>query len=373
MDGRHRFLYSVVRRAFRVEGIYRLCAATAGRFSGGVERQADASGVLEEASPRPAGGLDVPPRAWPAVPEVDVSVIVPCYNVERFAAGCLESITSQETSRSLEVIAVDDGSTDGTGAILDSAAASDRRVRVIHQANRGFSGARNRGIAECRGGELVFVDSDDLLMPGALEALCDAYEEGGCDYVTASYQDMSEDGSTVTPLSGRRHHGAPWGRLYSREVWRDLEFPEGFWFEDTVQGFCVEPRWRERYVDVPVYLYRDNSLGITRTAGRNKKGLDTLWIVDEMLEWDRQLGIPFDQGMYDRVLWQLGPILWGRTTALDERERRAAFLYACEIVRKCDPSRLFSSARHGRWIDLERGLRERDYSLWRIAVLGRMG
>lgn len=217
------------------------------------------------------------------------------------------------------------------------------------------------------------MDSDDLLMPGAFEVLCDAYDEGGCDYVTASYKDMSADGAIVTPLPGRRQHGAPWGRLYSREVWRDLEFPEGFWFEDTVQGFCVEPRWRERYVDVPVYLYRSNPGGITNTAGRSKKGLDTLWIVDEMLSWDKKLGIPFDQAMYDRVLWQLGPMLWVRTLALNEGERRAAFSYACEIVEGCDPDRRFSSTRPGRWLDLERGLRERNYRLWRVAVLGLMG
>lgn len=112
----------------------------------------DALSILQAASPRPTGGLRVPLRAWPATPEVDVSVIVPCYNVERFVAGCLGSITSQETSRSFEVIAIDDGSVDSTGKILDGIASHDGRVRVIHQENRGFSGARNRGLSEIRGG-----------------------------------------------------------------------------------------------------------------------------------------------------------------------------------------------------------------------------
>ena len=210
------------------------------------------------------------------------------------------------------------------------------------------------------------------MLPGAIEALCDAYDEGECDSVTASYEDLSEDGLTVTPLPGKRNHGAPWGRLYSREVWRDLVFPEGFWFEDTVQGFCVAPRWRERYIDVPVYLYRNNSKGITSTCGRSKKGLDTLWLVAELLEWDKQLGIPFDQGMYDRVIWQLGPMLWGRTVALSEAERIAMFAYACEVFAGCDPDCCFVGTRPGRWRDLERGLRTRNYRFWKTAVLGLM-
>lgn len=315
----------------------------------------------------------MPPRTWPEEPEVDVSVIVPCYNVENFVEGCVLSITSQETSRAFEVICVDDGSTDSTGQILDSLAAAENSVKVIHQHNRGLSGARNAGIAEARGRGLVFVDSDDLMLPGAIEVLCDAYDEGGCDYVTASYKDLSEDGRTVTPISGKRQHGAPWGRLYSREVWRDLQFPEGFWFEDTVQGFCIAPQWRERYIDVPVYLYRRNSTGITSTSGRSKKGLDTLWIVDEMLQWDDLLGIPFDLEMYDRVIWQLGVLLWARTPALNERERRAMFVYACDILRSCDPNGSFVSARDGRWRDVEHGLRSRNYWLWKMAVMGLLG
>ena len=90
--------------------------------------------------------------AWPEIPEVDVSFVVPCYNVERYVAECIGSILAQKTPRTFEVVAVDDGSTDSTGAILDSIAAGDVRVRVIHQSNRGLSGARNAGLERVRGG-----------------------------------------------------------------------------------------------------------------------------------------------------------------------------------------------------------------------------
>lgn len=368
----NKILSKMVSMAYKYDALYRASLRYSERSSIDLPSPDRAGGILQAASPAPRNGLKIESRKWPEPPILDVSVIVPCYNVERFVEGCVRSIVEQETSRSLEVICVDDGATDGTGSILDSIAATDARVRVIHQLNRGFSGARNRGIAEARGMGLVFVDSDDRLLPGAIESLCDAYDEGGCDFVTASYERLSENGRVIMPVDGKRTHGAPWGRLYSREIWRDLAFPEGFWFEDTIQSFCIDPRWRERYIDVPVYLYRKNGKGISATCQRSKKGLDTLWIIDELLEWDRRLNIPFDQGMYDRVIWQLGAILWSRITALDKEEHIAAFAFGCDLLHRVDPECRFEVTGGGRWIDLERGLRTRNYRVWRTAVLGLM-
>lgn len=84
---------------------------------------------------------------------------------------------------------------------------------------------------------MVFVDSDDMLKPCALELLGGAIDGSGVDFVTASYDNISEDGLTVTAIKGKRKHGAPWARIYSRDIWKFIDFPEGYWFEDTVQVF----------------------------------------------------------------------------------------------------------------------------------------
>ena len=110
--------------------------------------------ILEAASPRPARCMLPEKRDWPVVPEIEGSVIVPCYNASKYVVECIESVLGQKTSRSFEVIAIDDGSTDETGALLDSLA-KDARVRVIHQGNRGFSGSRNTGISLARGGAII--------------------------------------------------------------------------------------------------------------------------------------------------------------------------------------------------------------------------
>ena len=194
------------------------------------------------------------------------------------------------------------------------------------------------------------------------------YDEGGCDYVTASYSEMSEDGLKVTPLAGRRIHGAPWSRAYSREVWRDIEFPEGFWFEDTVQRYCIDSRFRERYVDRPLYRYRSNGDGISAKCSKSKKGLDTFWVVEEMLCWCRELGVEFDQKLLDQTLHQLGPLVRDRTTALDAREKEALFVASCGLLDSIPEFAGMHASKGGRWDDLLLSLQSRNYRLWKLAV-----
>lgn len=291
-------------------------------------------------------------RLWPSDPEIQISVIVPCFNVERYIESCLNSIASQVTSRSFEIVAVDDGSTDNTGAILDEISTRVTTLNVIHQPNQGFSGARNTGIANAKGAYLVFVDSDDLLKPGALEKLANSISSSGTDFVTASYDNMSEDGREISPIDGRRQHGAPWARIYSRDVWWDVDFPEGYWFEDTIQGFIINPRFSQDYLDDSVYLYRNNSEGITARCSLSKKGLDSFWIVKALLNRAELLGIPYDQKMHDRVVKQLGPILWWRCAALNSAEKKALFICACDLY--LSRAGNMSCSFGGLWNDLER-------------------
>src|SRR3954447_22785622 len=109
---------------------------------------------------------DVPAPARPPV----LSVVVPVYNVAPYLVDCLDSLLAQ-TLTNLEVIAVDDGSTDGCPEILAGYAARDPRVRILTQPNAGQGAARNRGVASARGELLTFVDSDDVVPRRALKAM----------------------------------------------------------------------------------------------------------------------------------------------------------------------------------------------------------
>ena len=117
-----------------------------------------------------------------------ISVIVPVYNVKFYLRRCVDSITSQDFT-DLEIILVDDGSTDGSGELCYELAESDHRIIVIHKENRGLSSARNVALERTKGEYIFFVDSDDYIMPGILHKLyhsCTKYnaELACCGYIT---------------------------------------------------------------------------------------------------------------------------------------------------------------------------------------------
>ena len=123
-----------------------------------------------------------------------LSVIIPVYNVEKYLAECLDSVCSQ-TLKDIEIICIDDGSTDGSAAILDDYARRDPRVRVIRQANAGVGAARNRGLDIATGRYVYFIDSDDWLADkNALSVLCETAEREQTDIIFFDAKCVIEDG-----------------------------------------------------------------------------------------------------------------------------------------------------------------------------------
>ena len=116
-----------------------------------------------------------------------VSIIVPVYQVEKYLEKCLGSIIGQ-TYGNLEIILVDDGSTDHGPAICDRYQTEDSRIQVIHQANGGLSHARNVGLAAATGDFISFVDSDDWIEPQMIDALMSALQETGADIAVCGRQ-----------------------------------------------------------------------------------------------------------------------------------------------------------------------------------------
>lgn len=127
-----------------------------------------------------------------------ISVVVPVYNTEPYLSRCLASIAGQ-TYRDLEIICIDDGSTDGSGEICEAFAKKDARFVVRHQANAGESAARNAGLALVHGAYLAFVDCDDWIAPDMYERLLGRMKEAGADIAACGYAKAWEDG-TIQPM-----------------------------------------------------------------------------------------------------------------------------------------------------------------------------
>lgn len=142
------------------------------------------------------------------------SIIVPVYKAEKYLAECLESILTQDTESEYEVILVDDGSPDNSGAICDDYAARHENIRVIHKANGGVSSARNAGIKAAEGTYVLFCDSDDLYKPGYLSVL-DPFLAKQPDMIQTCACMFSEDGECgeLRPKLAPRPDGEP-GQAY---------------------------------------------------------------------------------------------------------------------------------------------------------------
>ena len=122
-----------------------------------------------------------------------ITVIIPIYNIMDCLERCVSSVCAQ-TYRNLEILLVDDGSTDGTGALCDRLAERDGRIRVFHKENGGSSSARNLGLQKARGEYLGFVDSDDFIEPDMYGRLMEQVKVGGYSIVQASRDEIDENG-----------------------------------------------------------------------------------------------------------------------------------------------------------------------------------
>lgn len=215
--------------------------------------------------------------------EALISVIVPVYNVKKYLEECVNSILRQSYSN-LEILLIDDGSTDGSGDLCDELMASDKRIIVFHNENSGLSAARNFGMEHSRGEFYSFIDSDDAIHRDFYKELIQAQQRNDADIVGCDlslYHDVSElhrlfesDHTTAERRfnttealkeyfspSGNRilYHGLCM-KLYKRELFEDLKFETGKLHEDLYITYkLLDTAKTIVYIDCPYYFYFQNN------------------------------------------------------------------------------------------------------------------
>ena len=220
-----------------------------------------------------------------------ISIIIPVYNAEDYLDRCIQSILSQDFN-SYEVILVDYGSTDSSSLICDRYSETDARFRTLHKTNGGVSSARNAGIDLAKGEYLMFVDSDDALMPDALKTMTEGLD--GEDMVLGGYVSYMDcvPKMEVNPLHARRYEGenmneffdrnirrncvmldAPWAKLFRRKAVASLRFNEALCYaEDKLFVFAFLASCSSvRTTKALVYAYhlRNGSLGSDVASDRH--------------------------------------------------------------------------------------------------------
>lgn len=230
-----------------------------------------------------------------------ISVIIPVYNTKQYLQSCLDSLLAQSYT-DLEIIFVDDGSTDGSAEMLDAFAARDSRIRVIHQPNGGVCAARNRGIEEARGEYLSFIDSDDTLEPDMYEVLTNLLREHGVRIAHCSYNRITAEG--VKPignsaqvyiqsreealeclLTGKLFVGSCWTKLYERRLFDSVRFPSGIRTnEDMLVNFLVLSQVeKSAFADVCKYNYLTSETSSCIRTPQRKRAEDLLTVNQRML------------------------------------------------------------------------------------------
>ncbi|MDR2817499.1 MAG: glycosyltransferase [Oscillospiraceae bacterium] len=251
-----------------------------------------------------------------------ISIIIPVYNVEpRYLKECLKSVTGQSFKR-IEIICVDDGSTDGSLKILKKYAKKDKRIIVIHQKNQGPSAARNTGIERALKSSskyILFVDSDDILAENACEILLAAAEEDdNIDIVAFNFQIFptkqhlastkwhwhwwksfkneiyKNDPDACISMIMAKQRCPLWDKLYRKDILKEVKFVDSISFsEDICFSLMVLPRVRwMKCISDTLYSYRvDNPSSLTRITKREKRHDDALRIMKYVCADWRKLGL----------------------------------------------------------------------------------
>ena len=289
-----------------------------------------------------------------------ISVVVPVYNVAAYLETCLESL-AQQTLAELEVVMVDDGSTDESAEIAEEFVARDSRFRLVRQPNAGLGAARNTGIEQAAGDFLAFVDSDDVVPRHAYEILAAALDETGSDFASGNVRRLTSFGTMqarflakafertrlrthVTRFPALLADRTAWNKLFRKSFWdrHRLRFPEGVLYEDA--PVTLPAHYLARSVDVvdqTVYLWRVRAgpdLSITQRRTEAKALRDRVASVDSVSRFLAEHGLEGEKARYDRsaVADDLGYFLVVLDSA-DEGYRRLFLDLVNDFLDRADP------------------------------------
>ena len=221
-----------------------------------------------------------------------VSLIIPVYNVEAFLERCLDSVQNQ-TYKDIEVIIVNDGSTDGCPDIIERYVSNNPNFKGFTIENSGQGGARNYGIEKATGEYVAFLDSDDYIAPNCIERLVETAIADNSDIVVCGCYDVKEDGTIIAKVSNNISNKvtsisknpeilfnrvAPWGKLFKKSIFGDLRFATRVWYEDMrlIPKLYLNAE-KISYIDDPLFYYvqRAGSTMNNSNAARNLEIIET--------------------------------------------------------------------------------------------------
>lgn len=288
----------------------------------------EASKLMNELEPKPKGISVI--KNTIVESKYDLKIIIPVHNDEKYIVRCMQSIISQKNNYKVKVIVINDGSVDNSDTLLE--AYKKFGIDIYSQKKSGVSVARNNGLRELDSKYLMFIDADDSLAPDAIEKLMGTAYKYNADIVEGSFNRLKRkklyrgiDHIDNCSASMNDLYGFPWGKVIKANLFKNLRFPVGYWFEDTIMSFLVFSQV-EKVVTIKnqVYVYTYNPLGASVISKKNTKCIDTYWITELMLEEIEKLKIDKDERILKLLLEQV-ILNFRRTRNTDDIIKKAIF------------------------------------------------
>ena len=265
----------------------------------------------------------------------DLQIIIPVYNGEKYIEACLKSVKSQKTEYDVLATIINDGSIDNTAKIIEDVICNqcgNIEFELITQPNKGISGARNTALKALKGNYIMFLDSDDLLVDQAIDKLLNTAYTFDLDIVQGNWYEFNIQNNQHNNISVNALSGYPWGKVYKSILFKNFQFPEGYWFEDTPLSFIIAGM-DIRYKTIPdtIYAYRINPEGITSKSQTSNKCIDSYYITELCLEEFPVFGLKYDDRAYDYFLHQ-SIMNIKRAYSQPKKIRKALFTLTCALM-----------------------------------------
>lgn len=315
---------------------------------------------------------------------IDVSVIVPIYNYRDLISQLIESILYQKTKYSFELILIDDGSTDGASEICDEYAKEHKNVVVIHQKNAGIAAARNTGLNNAQGKYIMFADCDDYVNENFIETMLDEAYKTNNDIIICGYTLVKKQEGKVLSrreiqcsehnLKGYKdkedlimnYQGLPWNKIYKREIFSDIRYIPGYWYEDTISHFLVFRKCKSfSYVNKSLYDYMWYENNFSHTQNKvSPKSLQRYWLLEVMADETLRVNLKKDKGYYKVLLRHLGRVLYSGVSSFDDETKTSAFVAGANLLKNSKPD----SSYHLTFFEkrLEKSLLNKNISKWEL-------
>ena len=294
----------------------------------------------------------------------DLGIIIPAYNVQKYISKCLDSIIKQKTNYKIQIIVIDDGSSDNTLNVLLK---YKDKIDIIHHDNCGIANSRNKGLDKIDSKYIMFIDSDDYLEDDSIQKLLDIGFNGNFDIVEGGYNEVDKNNNVTRTVnreeSNDKHNllGFPWVKIIKSELFNNVKFPN-YLFEDSIIWQIIYGKAKKiKICPFKVYNYRiySNNQSLHHKLTNNKM-IETLYITLELYEDRKKYNIKTDQEYYEYILL-MGTLIYARIRYLDINIIKNVFsIYSDFVIKEFTNYKTNNKS----YKYLEKSLKNKDFDLY---------